>query len=285
MTSRQFKQLMAVLLRYMALVLVSALALIPFLWLLSTALKHPSENVFQYPPQFIPETVTIVHFVRIVQELPILNFMGNSIVATALTVGLNLLLSVLTAYPLARFRFKGQKLFFFLVLSTMTIPFQALMIPLYLICLRLNLTDHAGAFAGWLGLALPFAFSGFGVFFVRQALLGLPKSLEESAVLDGCNTAQILWHVLLPLIRPTLATLAVFAFVSAWGEFLWPSLILSKPSHFTLPVGLVQLQSAFSANWKMIAAGTILSMVPIVVFFLAMQRYFVQGIGEGAIKE
>lgn len=271
-------------LQYAILVLLVLLAVGPFLWLLSTALKSVDENIFAYPPQFIPQHPTLANFVAVWNKVPMGWFFANSIVVTLLTIFFNITLSVLAAYPLARMQFKGQGAIFFSILATMMIPFQVLMIPLYLICLKLNLTDSAGIVNGWLGLVLPFAVSGFGIFFVRQALVTLPKELEESAVLDGCNSLQILWFVLLPLIRPTLATLAVFAFMATWGEFLWPSIILSEPSHFTLPVGLVQLQSAFSADWKLIAAGTLLSMIPILVFFFALQRYFVSGATSGAVK-
>lgn len=271
-------------LQYLLLTLLVLFSIFPFLWLLSTALKSPSENIFAYPPQFIPAQPTLQNFISVWHKVPMPWFFINSIVVTLLTIVCNISLSVLAAYPLARMRFKGQSAIFFSILATMMIPFQVLMIPLYLICLKLNLTDAAGLINGWLGLVLPFAVSGFGIFFVRQALVTLPKELEESAVLDGCNSLQILWHVLLPLIRPTLATLAVFAFMATWGEFLWPSIILSEPSHFTLPVGLVQLQSAFSADWKLIAAGTLLSMVPMLVFFFALQKYFVSGATSGAVK-
>jgi putative chitobiose transport system permease protein len=271
-------------LQYIVLSLLVLAAVGPFLWLLSTALKGPGENIFAYPPQFIPQNPTLENFVSVWNKVPMLWFFINSIVVTLLTIFFNITLSVLAAYPLARMRFKGQNAIFFSILATMMIPFQVLMIPLYLICLKLNLTDNAGVVNGWLGLVLPFAVSGFGIFFVRQALVTLPKELEESAVLDGCNSLQILWYVLLPLIRPTLATLAVFAFMATWGEFLWPSIILSEPSHFTLPVGLVQLQSAFSSDWKLIAAGTLLSMVPVLIFFFALQRYFVTGATSGAVK-
>lgn len=271
-------------LQYIVLSLLVLAAVGPFLWLLSTALKGPGENIFAYPPQFIPQHPTLENFVSVWNKVPMLWFFINSIVVTLLTIFFNITLSVLAAYPLARMRFKGQNAIFFSILATMMIPFQVLMIPLYLICLKLNLTDGAGIVNGWLGLVLPFAVSGFGIFFVRQALVTLPKELEESAVLDGCNSLQILWYVLLPLIRPTLATLAVFAFMATWGEFLWPSIILSEPSHFTLPVGLVQLQSAFSSDWKLIAAGTLLSMVPVLIFFFALQRYFVTGATSGAVK-
>ena len=270
--------------QYVLLTLLALQAVGPFLWLLSTALKGPGENIFAYPPQFIPALPTLENFVSVWHKVPMPWFFINSIVVTLLTIFFNITLSVLAAYPLARMRFKGQNTIFFSILATMMIPFQVLMIPLYLICLKLNLTDGGGLINGWMGLVLPFAVSGFGIFFVRQALVTLPRELEESAVLDGCNSWQILWHILLPLIRPTLATLAVFAFMATWGEFLWPSIILSDPHHFTLPVGLVQLQSAFSADWKLIAAGTLLSMVPMLVFFFALQRYFVSGATAGAVK-
>jgi putative chitobiose transport system permease protein len=271
-------------LQYIVLVLLTIIAIGPFLWLLSTALKGAGENIFAYPPEFIPRHPTLKNFTDVWQKVPMPWFFINSIVVTLLTILFNISLSVLAAYPLARMRFKGQSTILFSILATMMIPFQVLMIPLYLICLQLNLTDGAGIVNGWLGLVLPFAVSGFGIFFVRQALVTLPKELEESAVLDGCNSLQILWHVLLPLIRPTLATLAVFAFMATWGEFLWPSIILSDPTHFTLPVGLVQLQSAFSSDWKLIAAGTLLSMVPMLVFFFALQRYFIAGALSGSVK-
>lgn len=271
-------------LRYAILVLLVLLSILPFVWLLSTALKSPTENIFAYPPEFIPAHPTLDNFVAVWQKVPMLWFFINSIIVTLLTIFFNLTLSVMAAYPLARMRFKGQNTLFFSILATMMIPFQVLMIPLYLICLKLNLTDGAGLISGWLGLVLPFAVSGFGIFFVRQALVTLPRELEESAVLDGCDSLQILWHILLPLIRPTLATLAVFAFMATWGEFLWPSILLSEPSHFTLPVGLVQLQSAFSSDWRLIAAGTLLSMIPILVFFFSLQKYFVSGATSGAVK-
>ncbi|HEY9744716.1 MAG TPA: carbohydrate ABC transporter permease [Oculatellaceae cyanobacterium] len=271
-------------LRYLVLLLLSIVAVGPFLWLLSTALKGSGENIFAYPPRFVPEHPTLANFVAVWQKVPMLQFFINSTVVTLLTIVLNLSLSILAAYPLARMRFRGQNVIFFGILATMMIPFQVLMIPLYVICLKLSLVDSAGLLNGWLGLVLPFAFSGFGIFFVRQALVTLPRELEESAVLDGCNSWQILWHVLLPLIRPTLATLAVFSFMAAWGEFLWPSIILSEPTHFTLPVGLVQLQSAFSSDWKLIAAGTLLSMLPVLVLFFSLQRYFITGALSGSVK-
>lgn len=271
-------------LHYAVLVLLVVVAIGPFLWLLSTALKDSAENIFQYPPQLLPQHPTLQNFAEVWGAVPLMAYFWNSLIVAFLTVVLNLLFSLLAAYPLARMRFKGQRTFFFTILATMMIPFQVIMIPLYLIVLQMGLHESAGITSSWLGLALPFAVSGFGIFFIRQALVTLPKDLEESAVLDGCNSFQILFRILLPLISPTLATLAVFTFMASWGEFLWPSIMLSEPTHFTLPVGLVQLQGAFSANWRLIAAGTILSMLPVLVFFLLLQRYFVSGTLAGSVK-
>jgi putative chitobiose transport system permease protein len=271
-------------LSYLALILLVMVAVGPFIWLLSTALKSDGENLFQYPPQFIPQEPTLANFVDIFNKVPMAAYFFNSMVVTLLTVFFNLLFSVLAAYPLARMQFKGQKAILMLILSTMMIPFQVIMVPLYFIMLKLHLTDATGVVQGWIGLVIPFAVSGFGIFFVRQALVTLPRDLEESAVLDGCNSADILFRVLLPLIQPTLATLAVFTFMATWGEFLWPSIILNEPGHFTLPVGLVQLQGAFSANWRLIAAGTLLSTLPVLVFFIVLQKYFVAGALSGSVK-
>jgi len=277
------------LLRYLGLILLAIIAIGPFLWLLSTAMKSGTENIFEYPPRFLPQNPTLSNFAEVWQKLPMLEYFLNTIVVTVMTVFFNLLFSLLSAYPLARMSFRGRQGIFMLVLATMMIPFHVVMIPLYLFMLKLGLHDSNTALFGshmngWLGLVLPFAVSGFGIFFVRQALVSLPKELEECAVLDGCSSVDVLFRVLLPLMLPTMATLAVFTLMSMWGEFLWPSILQSDPKQFVLSVGLVQLQGAFSANWRLIAAGTILSMLPVIAFFVVLQRYFVSGVLAGSVK-
>ncbi len=269
---------------YAVLGLLAVLAIGPFLWLLSTAMKSANENIFQYPPQFIPAHPTLSNFVSVWHAEPMASYFINSFVVTGLAVVLSLVFSVLAAYPLARLEFKGKNTVFMMILATMMIPFQVIMIPLYLIVLRLNLVDSASIPGAYLGLVIPFVVGGFGIFFVRQAMTSVPKALEESAILDGCNRFQVLTQVVLPLIKPTLATLAVFTFMANWGEFLWPSIVLTKPTMYTLPVGLVHLQGAFSSNWRLIAAGTILATIPVMAFFLLLQRYFISGALAGSVK-
>jgi putative chitobiose transport system permease protein len=261
------------------------IAIGPFLWLLSTALKGPAENIFAYPPRFLPEQFTWENFAAVWQAVPMDRYLLNSLGVSVLGVALTVVISVLTAYPLARMRFRGQGALFSVVLATMMVPFQVLMVPLFLIVLQLGLTEGHGLLPTWLGLIAPFAVSGFGIFFVRQAMVRLPKDLEEAAILDGCHSGQILRHVWLPLLTPTLSTLAVLSFLTLWSEYLWPSVLLSQPEHFTLPVGLVQLQGQFSANWRLIAAGTVLSMVPVLVLFVMMQKTLLAGSLAGSVKE
>ena len=137
---------------------------------------------------------------------------------------------------------------------------------------------------GYLGLIMPFAVNAFGIFLLRQAFLTIPKEIEESAVIDGCNSFQIFYKLLLPMIKPSLALLAIFTFIGSWGEFLWPSIILTNENLYTLPVGINNLSSAFSADYRLVAAGSIVSIIPIIIFFLALQKYFISGTTEGAVK-
>lgn len=269
---------------HIILIAVCFLCLLPFLWLTSTAMKGASENIFQYPPVFIPEHPTFENFKLVLTLVPIVSYVINSFIVASFTVVLNLIFSALAAYPLARMEFRGKNLTFFGILATIMVPFQAIMLPIYIITLKLNLVDSAGSFMGYLGLILPFAVNAFGIFLLRQAFLQVPKELEESAVIDGCNSFQIFWKVLLPLIKPSLAVLAIFTFIGSWGEFLWPSIILTKDTLYTLPVGINDLQGAFSANYRLIAAGSIISIIPIIVFFISLQKYFIQGTNEGAVK-
>ncbi|HIS54437.1 TPA: carbohydrate ABC transporter permease [Candidatus Galligastranaerophilus gallistercoris] len=266
------------------LISVCLFCLLPFLWLTSTALKGNLENIFLYPPVFIPKYPTLDNFKKVLELVPILKYVLNSFVVAFFTVILNLIFSSLAAYPLARMNFKGKNFVFFLILTTLAVPFQAIMLPVYIIILKLNLIDSVSDFNGYLGLILPFCVNAFGIFLLRQAFMVIPKEIEEQALIDGCNSFQIFYKILLPLIKPSLSLLAIFTFVGCWGEFLWPSIVLTKQSLFTLPVGINELQGAFSANYRLIAAGSIISIIPILLFFIVLQKYFIKGSSEGAVK-
>lgn len=270
---------------YAILIFLAIISIGPFVWLVSTAFKSQEENIFSYPPQFIPTSPTFDNFIGVWQQLPFLNYIINSFIVSFFIVLLNLVLSSLAAYPLARMNFRGKTIAFYAVLATIMIPFQVIMVPVYLMTLRLNLVDSYSSIAGYAGLILPFAVSAFGIFFMRQAFLTIPKELEEAAIIDGCNVFDIWFRIFIPLVKPALATLAIFTFAGAWSEFLWPSIVLTRQEMYTLPVGVNHLQGIFSANWRYIAAGAVISIIPILIFFTALQRYFTGGTMQGAVKE
>ncbi len=269
---------------HLILIFTSLLSIFPFIWLISTSLKGNAENIFAYPPKIIPTDFTWQNYVGVWHQVDFIAYFVNSMIVAGFTVFLNLLLSSLAGYPLARMEFAGKKFSFFAILATIMIPFQAIMLPVYLITLKLNLVDSVNNVAGYLGLILPFGVSAFGIFLMRQAFTGIPKEMEEAAIVDGCNVFQTFFKILLPMVKPSLAVLAIFTFIGSWGEFLWPSIVLTKESMYTLPVGVNNLQGMFSSNWRFIAAGSILATIPIVIFFLAMQKYFISGENEGAVK-
>lgn len=271
-------------LTHVVLVIVSLISIFPFLWLLSTALKGNTENIFAYPPNLIPKYITFNNFVDVWNQIPFVTYFMNSFIVASFTVILNLLFSSLAAYPLARMEFFGKKTIFYLILSTIMIPFQTIMLSVYLIVIKLHLIDYYGIVQGYLGLILPFAVNAFGIFLMRSAFLNLPKEIEEAALIDGANMFQIWLKVLLPMTKPTLSVLAIFTFIGCWGEFLWPSIVLTNKQLYTLPVGLNDLTGMFSSNWRLIASGAIISIIPILIFFIFTQKFFISGENEGAVK-
>lgn len=258
-----------VLLNYALLIAIAVLMLLPMLWLFSTAFKSPNENLFQFPPQFIPAEPTIENFIQVWESNPFGRYLFNSTLISVLTVILNLLFCALAAYPLARLTFKGREIIFSLIVSTILIPFQIVMIPLYVLAVQFGLRNT------YLGVIFPAIASAFGIFLLRQAFQGVPRELEEAARMDGCSELGLWWHVMIPSIRPALVTLAIFVFIGSWSDFLWPLLVLDRPELFTLPLGVANLAGTFTLDWRLVAAGSVISIVPILLLFLIMQQYIV----------
>lgn len=266
------------LLRYGGLLAVTALTIGPFLWLLSTSLKGPGEAISASPPRLLPAEPTLANYATVLDSQPFLAYLGNSLAVAALAVLCNLLLSSLAAYPLARMNFRGRGVVFGTLLATMMLPFQLLMIPLYELAVALRLQNTT------LGLVLPHACTAFGIFFMRQAFLGVPRALEEVALIEGVGRLKLWWHVMLPLVKPSLATLGIFTFVAVWGDFLWPLVLTDDPARFTLPLGVNRLASTFSMDWRLVAAGAVFSILPILAVFVIGQRWFIEGAMKGAVK-
>jgi putative chitobiose transport system permease protein len=260
------------------LLLLALVVLLPLLWLVSTSLKGPAEDIFTSPPALLPSQPSLAAYGQLFAANPMLTYLRNSALVSALAVLANLLFCSLAAYPLARLRFRGRGLVLALVVATILIPFQVVMIPLYLLMVQLGLRNSLWA------LILPQAATAFGIFLLRQSFLGVPVELEEAARIDGCSPLGEWWNVMIPAARSDLITLAMFVFIGSWSDFLWPLIILDDPGLYTLPLGLQQLASSFSIDWRLVAAGSVMSILPVLLLFILLQRFILPNASGDAVK-
>ena len=263
---------------YFLLLLMSVVTVTPFLWIFITSIKGPQDQVVSIPPQFIPHDPTIDNFIRVWNQLPVGRFFLNSITVAAVTTGLNVLIAALAAYPLAKMKFRGRDAIFYLLLATIIIPVQLTYIPGFI--LAVNVFHYYNSLRA---LILPNLSSAFNIFLLRQAFKSVPNDLIDAAKIDGASELRIWWGIVMPVIRPSLATAAIFTFVNMWNDFLWPSLMLHKRERMTLPVGLMALQGMFTSDFRGMAAGVVMTVIPILIFFMSLQRQFIRGL-TGAVK-
>ena len=272
------RQIATRVLQLLLLILLALLVLTPLLWLVSTSLKGPAENIFSSPPALLPASPSLDAYVRLFRDSPLTTYLFNSTLVSALAVTANLLFCSLAAYPLARMRFAGRGLVLGLVVATILIPFQVVMIPLYLLMVQLGLRNTL------IALVIPQAATAFGLYLLRQSFLGVPRDLEEAARIDGCSRLGEWWNVMIPAARADLITLAMFVFIGTWSDFLWPLVILDDPALYTLPLGLQQLSSSFSLDWRVVAAGSVVSILPVLLLFVLLQRFILPNSSSDAVK-
>ena len=263
---------------YIVLTAMAFITVFPFAWMFLTSIKGPADLITSVPPQFVPNDPTLAAYARVWDSLPIASFFLNSTTVAVATGLLNVLVAALAAYPLAKMRFGGRDFVFYLLLATLIVPAQLTYIPSFI--LAVNVFHYYDSLPA---LILPNIVSAFNIFLLRQAFRGVPDDLVDAARVDGAGEWRIWWSILLPIIRPSLAAVAIFTFVTSWNDFLWPSLMLHTPEGMTLPVGLAALQGFFSSDFRSIAAGVTITVVPILLFFIVVQRYFVRGL-SGAVK-
>jgi putative chitobiose transport system permease protein len=263
---------------YIILCFVAIVTVFPFLWVLFTSFKGPTDAVFSVPPQFIPRDPTFDNFIRVWQLLPVWRFYINSIVVTLSVVVFNLFFTSLAAYPLAKMKFRGANQIFYLLLATYIVPPALTAIPSYILAVRFfHYYDHLQA------AVFPYLATVFNIFLMRQAFKGVPDDLLDAGRMDGASEWIIWWSIAMPIVRPSLATAAIITFVEQWNNFFWPSLMLPTLSNKTLQVGLVALQGAFVSDTRATAAGVVMTVVPMLLFFALLQRQFIQGL-TGAVK-
>ncbi|GAA1976316.1 carbohydrate ABC transporter permease [Kitasatospora viridis] len=264
--------------RYLTLLAVLAITVGPMLWELSTSLKAITEDVYTASPHLLPRHPTLGNYGRVGRLIPIGHFALNSALVAVIDVAGNLAGATAAGYALARLSFRGRRLVLGLFLSTLVLPGEVTIISQYQTVTRLGLGDSL------LGVALPSVIGALNVLLMRNAFLAVPAELEEAAVIDGATVWQRLRFIALPAVKGTLSVIAILTFIGAWDDFLWPLLVLQSPDKLTLTVGLSYLQGAFTADPRTIAAGAMIALLPVLALFVALQRYFFRGVGEGAVK-
>ena len=268
----------------LALLALAVLWLSPIAWVVVTSLK-PSANIIRLPPEWIPWPATLTHYHEVLlgssRTARIGRAFANSLVVATGSVVVTLATSAMAAYPLARMRFPGRDLVFVLLVGSLMIPNAVLLVPQYV------LTQRLGWLSTYQGLIVPEAamLFAFGVFLLRQFFLTMPRELEDAALIDGAGPWQVFSRIILPLSQPVLAALAIFAFRSAWNDFLWPLIAVNKPEMFPLPVALALLRSAYSSeSYGPIMAGAALSALPLLVVFIVANRRIVEGVRLSGLK-
>jgi len=265
---------------YSVLILIALSMLVPFFAMLNLSFSQNS-GIFSYPPCIFPKNLTLRNYLDVFSSIPIARYFLNSlVVATITTVG-QVLISALAGYAFARLRFKGSDIIFLIILVTMMIPPQVNIIPLFFLMREMHLIDTYQA------LIIPGFFGGFGIFMFRQFFLGLPKELEESSKIDGCNIFETFCKIALPLSLPAIATLAIFTFISSWNSFMWPLIATNSDSMRTLPVGLAIFKGSFRevTLWGDLLACAVICTVPTIFVFLLGKKYFINDLLQGSLKE
>ena len=259
-----------------AVVVGAVVMLFPFLWTVITSIT-PDGSLADGPTLFVDDP-TLAAYRALVDAVPIWRILVNSFAIAVVSTLLQLVTGSMAAYGFARLRFPGRNIVFALYLATMMVPLQVLVVPLFIEMKTLNLQDT------YLGLLAPSLASAFGVFLLKQAVETVPLELDEAATIDGAGHLRIFATIVLPLIRPALATVAVFAFMASWNSFLWPLVVIRSPELMTLPLGLSTLQGQFTTEWDVVMAGSVVSIVPIALVYLLAQRHVVAGIAHTGIK-
>ncbi|MES2095989.1 MAG: carbohydrate ABC transporter permease [Pseudomonadota bacterium] len=261
----------------LALWLIAAFALAPLLWMISVAFMAPGD-ASHFPPPLFPAHPTIGNFVTLFASTDMARYLLNSLVLAILATAMSLTFNVMAGYAFAKLKFRGRDNIFRLLLTALVIPAQVAMIPLFLLCKMLGIVN---SFAGVL---VPSIATVFGIFLVRQYALSIPDEMLEAARIDGASEGRIFRSIVLPTLKPILATLATFSFLGSWSDFLWPLIILNDSQKQTLPVALANLSREHVQDVELMMAGTVVTLIPVLALFLILQRYYIAGLMAGSVK-
>ncbi len=260
-----------------ALAVIAVLTLAPLLWMVSASLM-PSGDANSFPPRLLPRVVTWSHYVDLFTRLNLARYFLNSLLITCAATAISLLVNSMAGYAFAKLRFGGRERLFQMLLAAIVIPAQVGMLPLFLMLRGMGLVNTT------LGVIVPFMAGVFGIFMIRQYALSIPDDLLDAARVDGAGEARIFWTIVLPVLKPILVTLAVFTFLSAWNDFMWPLIVLSDDAKYTLPVALASLSGEHVQDTELMMAGSVLTILPVVILFIALQRAYMRGVMMGSVK-
>ena len=262
---------------YALLVAGAFLAILPMIWMVSASLM-PTGDATTYPPRLIPRSVTFEHYRTVFAGLNMRRYLFNS-AGIALTVtAVSLVVNSMAGYAFAKLRFRGRDSLFRFLGAGLVIPVQVAMLPLFLLMKQLGLINT------WWGVIIPTLASIFGIFLIRQYAVGIPDDLLDAARVDGASEFRIYRSVVLPVITPILATLAIWTFLTTWNDFMWPLIVLSDDAKYTLPVALANLSGEHVQDVELMMAGSVVTVVPVLLVFLLLQRYYIQGVMAGSVK-
>jgi len=262
---------------YSLLALGLLLTLTPLWWMIAASLMPPGE-ANSYPPRLWPSTVTFEHYTALFTRLDLARYLLNSTLLAGAVTLISLFINSMAGYAFAKFRFRGRDRLFQILLAALIIPAQVAMLPLFLLLKQFGLINTYG------GVIIPGMASIFGIFLIRQYLLAIPDSLLDAARMDGAGEFRIYWSLVLPLCRPILVTLGIFTFMGTWNDFLWPLIVLTDSSMQTLPVALANLLGEHVQDTELMMAGSVLTVLPVMLLFAVLQRYYIAGIMLGGIK-
>ena len=271
------RSVFAAVLLYGLLALGVALTLLPLLWMLAASLMPPGE-ANSYPPRLWPSAMTFEHYSALFSRLDLARYLLNSTLLAGAITAISLIVNSMAGYAFAKFRFRGRDRLLRGLLAALVIPAQVAMLPLFLLLKQFGLINT------YWGVVIPGMASIFGIFLIRQYLLAIPDSLLDAARMDGAGEFRIYRSLVLPLCRPILVTLAIFSFLGAWNDFMWPLIVLSDQSLQTLPVALASLSREHVQDNELMMAGSVVTVLPVLLLFLSLQRYYMQGLLVGSVK-
>jgi multiple sugar transport system permease protein len=262
---------------YTLLVVGALLALGPMMWMLSASVM-PTGEASAYPPRFFPSSVTFEHYEELFTRLNLGRFLFNSAFIALMVTGISLVINSMAGYAFAKLRFRGRDRTFRMLSLGLVLPVQVAMLPLFLLMKNLHLINT------YWGVIIPGMSSIFGIFLIRQYALSIPDDMLDAARIDGASELRIYWEVVVPGILPILATLAIWTFLATWNDFMWPLIVLSDESRYTLPVALANLSGEHVQDTELMMAGSVLTVLPVLAVFLFLQRYYIQGVMAGSVK-